>query len=334
MLKLLSNGPLMFIRWHKALFFLAFSWALVPINANEESNPTGVHSAAIAEPTVESLAVAGPYNVERLREADGLRDGPGYRGATIYYPAETSHPLASVVIVPGWGSSERSIQGWGPFFASHGIVTMTIGTNNPPKDFPKDRADALIDAIATLAAENTREESPIFQRLDLSRIAVSGWSMGGGGAQLAAVQNPTLKAAIGLCPWHEPGGIFNHAVPLLIIGGENDRRAPFNEHALIHYCTTPSTTPKLLFEVRGAGHWVANGPKGIYRDTGNGDVGRIALAWLKVFLVGDERYRKFLLTEPESASRFETNIRGLMVSNVASYNSVDASSVCDTLDNL
>jgi len=89
-----------------------------------------------------------------------------------------------------------------------------------------------------------------------------------------------------------------------------------------------------LFEVRGAGHWVANGPKGIYRDTGNGDVGRIALAWLKVFLVGDERYRKFLLTEPESASRFETNIRGLMVSNVASYNSVDASSVCDTLDNL
>ena len=324
----------MFIRWLKVLFFLAFIGPHASINAYDGPNPAGVHSAASTEPTIESLAVAGPFDVERLRETDGLRVGPRYRGATIYYPPETAHPLASVVIVPGWGSSERSIQGWGPFFASHGIITMTIGTNNPPKDFPKDRADALVDAIATLAAENTREESPIFQRLDLSRIAVSGWSMGGGGAQLAAVQNPTLKAAIGLCPWHEPGGIFNHAVPLLIIGGENDRRAPFNEHGLIHYCTTPSTTPKLLFEVRGAGHWVANGPKGIYRDTGNGDVGRIALAWLKVFLVGDEHYRKFLLTEPESASRFETNIRGLMVSNVASYNSVDASSVCDTLDNL
>ena len=324
----------MFIRWLKVLFFLAFIGPHASINAYDGPNPADVHSAASTEPTIESLAVAGPFDVERLRETDGLRDGPRYRGATIYYPPETTHPLASVVIVPGWGSSERSIQGWGPFFASHGIVTMTIGTNNPPKDFPKDRADALVDAIATLRAENAREESPIFQRLDLSRIAVSGWSMGGGGAQLAAVQNPTLKAAIGLCPWHEPGGIFNHAVPLLIIGGENDRRAPFNEHGLIHYCTTPSTTPKLLFEVRGAGHWVANGPKGIYRDTGNGDVGRIALAWLKVFLVGDERYRKFLLTEPESASRFETNIRGLMVSNIASYNSVDASSVCDTLDNL
>ena len=324
----------MFIRCLKVLFFLAFIGPHASINAYDGPNPADVHSAASTEPTIESLAVAGPFDVERLRETDGLRDGPRYRGATIYYPPETTHPLASVVIVPGWGSSERSIQGWGPFFASHGIVTMTIGTNNPPKDFPKDRADALVDAIATLAAENTREESPIFQRRELSRIAVSGWSMGGGGAQLAAGQNPTLKAAIGLCPWHEPGGIFNHAVPLLIIGGENDRRAPFNEHGLTHYCTTPSTTPKLLFEVRGAGHWVANGPKGIYRDTGNGDVGRIALAWLKVFLVGDERYRKFLLTEPESASRFETNIRGLMVSNVASYNSVDASSVCDTLDNL
>ena len=324
----------MFIRWLEVSFFLALIGPHASINAYDGPSPAGVHSAASTEPTIESLTVAGPFDVERLRETDGLRDGPRYRGATIYYPPETAHPLASVVIVPGWGSSERSIQGWGPFFASHGIVTMTIGTNNPPKDFPKDRADALIDAIATLAAENTREESPIFQRLDLSRIAVSGWSMGGGGAQLAAIQNPTLKAAIGLCPWHEPGGIFNHAVPLLIIGGENDRRAPFNEHALIHYCTTPSTTPKLLFEVRGAGHWVANGPKGIYRDTGNGDVGRIALAWLKVFLVGDERYRKFLLTEPESASRFETNLLSLMGNKVGNYESVDTSSVCDSLDDL
>ncbi|MFP6796246.1 MAG: hypothetical protein VB933_04175, partial [Pseudomonadales bacterium] len=88
------------------------------------------------------------------------------------------------------------------------------------------------------------------------------------------------------------------------------------------------------FEVRGAGHWVANGPKGVYRDTGNGDVGRIALAWLKVFLVGDERYRKFLLVKPRSASRFETNIRPVVGGNVGDYKSVHASSVCDTLDSL
>ncbi len=310
----------------KALFFLLFIGPHASISSDDGSG-------SIDEP---SLAIQGPYNVDLLREPDGLRDGPHYRGATIYYPEESSHPLASIVIVPGWSSSERSIRAWGPFYASHGIVTMTIGTNNPPKDFPEQRAAALVDALATLRAENAREESPIFEKLDLSRIAVSGWSMGGGGAQLAAVQNPSLKAAIGLCPWHEPPGIFEHAVPLLIIGGENDRRAPFNEHGLIHYCTTPSTTPKLLFEVRDAGHWVANGPMGVYRDTGNGDVGRIALAWLKVFLVGDERYTKFLLTKPQSASRFETNIHRLSLAEgtIDIPKSVDTSSVCDTLDNL
>ena len=209
---------------------------------------------------------------------------------------------------------------------------MTIGTNNPPRDFPEQRAAALLDAIATLRAENARDTSPIFEKLDLSRIAVGGWSMGGGGAQLAAVQDPALKAAIGLCPWHEAPDIFEHTVPLLIIGGEKDRRAPFNEHGLVHYCTTPPATPKLLFEVRDAGHWIANGPKGVYRDTGNGDVGRIALAWLKVFLEGDERYRKFLLAEPQSASRFETNIQ-TFAAGVEDYPSRDTGSVCDTLDN-
>ena len=29
----------------------------------------------------------------------------------------------------------------------------------------------------------------------------SGWSMGGGGAQLAAVEDPTLRAVVALYPW-------------------------------------------------------------------------------------------------------------------------------------
>ena len=319
------------IRLCKAIFFLAIVGPLPALYANNGSRAIDNAPVAGPEPTLDSLLVPVPHSVAQLREIDGLRDGPLYRGATIFYPIELSHPLASVVIVPGWSSSERSIRRWGPFYASHGIVTMTIGTNNPPRDFPQERADALIDAMATLRAENTRDGSPIFKRLDLSRIAVSGWSMGGGGAQLAAMQHPSLKAVIGLCPWHEPPVVFDHPVPLLIIGGEKDRRAPFNEHALAHYCSTRSVTPKLLFEVRDAGHWIANGPKGVYRDTGNGDVGRIALAWLKVFLEGAERYRKFLLAEPQSASRFESNIRSADAA-IEGYPSGDIDSVCDTID--
>ena len=38
--------------------------------------------------------------------------------------------ISSNVIVPGIASPESSIQDWGPFYASHGIVAMTIGTNH------------------------------------------------------------------------------------------------------------------------------------------------------------------------------------------------------------
>ena len=82
-----------------------------------------------------------------------------------------------------------------------------------------------------------------------------------------------------------------------------------SQHAFVHYEQTPETTPKLLFEVKGEGHWSANGPKGMALDVTNGDVGMIALSWLKVFLLGDERYRPYLLQPPGLASHYETNLQ-------------------------
>lgn len=253
------------------------------------------------EPTTESATEPGPYEVETFQQADGLRDGPDYAEATIYYPTDARPPFASVVVIPGYVSAESTIQEWGPFYASHGIVTMTLGTNSP-RDSAEKRRDALLDAVVTLRAENEREGSPLEGQLDVERVALSGWSMGGGGAQLAAGVDSTLKAVIGLCPWLQ-GGVFDHPVPLLIFGGSSDFIASMRDHGRRHYNSTPESTEKLLFEVRGGGHRVANSPSG-----GDGDVGRFALSWLKVFLEGDERYRPFLLVEPESASSFETNL--------------------------
>jgi len=261
-------------------------------------------------PTSQSATDPGPFEVLIIDQSDGLRDGPDYLSATIYFPGDAQPPLASIVIVPGYASPESSIQAWGPFYASHGIVTMTVGTNSPVSDYPPERAQALLDAITTLRAEQDRTDSPLKGRLALDRIAVSGWSMGGGGSQVAATLEPSLRAVVALCPW-KPNPDFDHAVPLLILGAENDSLAPFNEHGLLHYQATPETTPKLMFEVAGAGHWAANGPKGTQDDVGDGSVGRIALSWLKVFLEGDERYRPFLLETPSAASRFESNLEEL-----------------------
>lgn len=272
------------------------------------------------EPTVESVTAEGSFAWAPLLQFEGLRDGPDYLHATIYYPTDAEPPLSSIVIVPGYSSPESTVQAWGPFFASHGIVTMTLGTNSPAQDWPEERAAALHDAIITLRAEHTRTGSPLEGQLDVDRVAVSGWSMGGGGAQIAALEDPTLRAVISLCPWQPQtasggcngsvcGADFDHAVPSLIFGGDKDEYAPFSQHGLIHYENTPESTSKLMYEVTNGGHLVANGPNGGVGDnSGQGAVGRFALSWLKVFVEDDERYRQFLLEPPATASRFETTV--------------------------
>ncbi|MFT4757114.1 MAG: hypothetical protein ACI91R_001764, partial [Vicingaceae bacterium] len=212
----------------------------------------------------------------------------------------------SIVIVPGFVSAQSTIQTWGPFLASHGIVTVTIGTNSLFDD-PIARKDALLDAIVSISRENTRTSSPLNGDLDTTKMAVAGWSMGGGGAQLAAVADTTIKAVVALCPWLSTAttnaAALTHPVPVLIFSGELDGVAPPALHADVHYGFTPRTTNKLLFEVDSAGHNVANNPIG-----GQGFVGKIALSWLKQYLVGDSCYCPLVLNAPSTSSKYLTNV--------------------------
>lgn len=254
--------------------------------------------------TVENITNPGPFEVAILTEADGIRNGPNYLSATIYYPTNASPPFASIAIVPGFTALPASVAEWGPFYASHGIVTIIIGTNSI-FDFPEQRAAALLDALETLRQENTRNISPLENNLDVNKFAVSGWSMGGGGAQLAAVMDNTIKGVVALCPWL-PNPSLNHESPVLIFSGQNDPTAPPAQHADLHYNATPNTTDKLLFEIENGNHSVANTPNG-----GNGAVGKIALSWLKLYVDENDCYCPLLtdelLVNPPAASKVESS---------------------------
>ena len=187
--------------------------------------------------------------------------------ATLYYPdpAEQGPPLLPlIVLVGGWGCGEQAMAAWGPFYASHGIVAMTIGTPTPFKDQPPDRSRALLDAVSALQAEHTRAGSPLHGRLDVESVGVQGWSLGGGGAQLAAMANPALiKCAVALSP-HSGFTPFpaqlSQTVPVLIIVGQNDRVANPVKFAWPHYRATGAS--KVILEVRGGDHAAGNGPTG------------------------------------------------------------------------
>lgn len=247
---------------------------------------------------VEGADATGPFEFEVIEEEDGIRDGPDYKGATIYVPKDRQGPLPAVVVVPGFQSREVSIKKWGPFLASHGIIAMTIGTNRL-RDFPRERASALLDAIATLRSETVREGSPLQGRVAIDRLGVVGWSMGGGGAQYAASMDPTLAAVVAFCPWHD-GAAIEHQAPLLVIAGETDFLARADRHARRHLEVVTESTPRLYFEVRRAGHWVANDPR-----YARGEVGRAVLAWLKLHLEDDRRFDAVLDVKPSSAVHYE-----------------------------
>ena len=69
-------------------------------------------------------------------------------GATIYYPTNKTELLASIAIKPRFTALPSSFDEWDPFYASHGIVGIIIGTNSI-YEFPEARAITLLDALET-----------------------------------------------------------------------------------------------------------------------------------------------------------------------------------------
>ena len=251
-----------------------------------------------------------PFEISSIIESEGLRNGDDYKDATLYFPINNTENLKSIILVPGYQATQSSVALWAEYLAKRGIVSMTIGTNSL-NDLPAIRADALIDAMETIREENERVSSPLYHKIDINNIAVGGWSMGGGGAQLAAKIDSSIKAVLSITPWLWPNTLseldLNHNTPVLIISGEVDPIAPNNQHSNVHYNYTPNSTPKLLFEVSEADHNIPLDPS-----IGNGDLGNVAYAWLQLFLYGDMCYCEFLetdlLDQNLTASNYLTNL--------------------------
>ncbi len=258
------------------------------------------------DPTMQSVMGNGSFQVESY--TDGFQDGLEFLAGTIYYPTDATPPFGGVVVCPGFTAFQDSVAPWGPFLASHGIVVMTIDTNTN-LDSVDIRQGALMDALASLKAEQTREGSPLKGKLDMTRFGVMGWSMGGGGTWLNANTHPELKTGISLAGHiaTQIGGAGQFTmvtVPVLLLAGSADTEILGLGMSQPVYEAIPESTPKILYEVDGATHF------DISPSTGGGLFGMYGLSWQKVFLEGDERYRKFLTgPEPNNASDFRSNVK-------------------------
>jgi hypothetical protein len=234
-------------------------------------------------------SMAGPFKTMSYMISTG----------TVYYPVDADPPFAAVAIIPGFLNTGPEMAPWGPFYASWGIVLAD--TNSGAADTPDIRAGELLAAIKELKAENTKTGSPLFGKLS-DRYGTSGYSMGGGGTTIAASMEATLKTSVGLAPW---GGVgMGVTVPTLLFCGDADTVAPCNM-ATDAYTGMTGATPRMLMTVPGATHFNWFDPA----DAGGGMSGKYALAFQKVYLEGDERWKPLLAMMPTGGSVQSSNIK-------------------------
>ena len=258
------------------------------------------------EAGIDNIDRNGPHRVGSYRS--GFRNGPSFGGGTIYYPTDVQSNLGGVVMCPGFTALQSSISAWGPFFASHGIVLMTIDTNTVLDPVPS-RATALLDALNSLKGENTRPGSPLNGKLSADKFGLSGWSMGGGGTWIATARNPNLKTAVTLAGHNATGGgagvsrnskvptlMMNGATDVTILGGLGQSSGAYN--------AIPNTTPKILYEMSCCGHFSWGTPR-----TNANQSGRYMMAFQKTFLEGQEQYKAVLRQRGSGAAAWRSNIQ-------------------------
>ncbi|NYH41581.1 putative dienelactone hydrolase [Micromonospora jinlongensis] len=215
----------------------------------------------------------------------------GFGGGVIYYPTSTSEgTFGAIAISPGYTAAWSSISWLGPRIASHGFVVIGIETNSR-LDQPDSRGRQLLAALDYLT-----QRSSVRTRIDSSRLAVAGHSMGGGGSLEAASSRPSLQAAVPLAPWNLDKSWSELRVPTLIIGGESDSVAPVSSHSVPFYNSIPASAEKAYLELNGASHF--------FPQTTNTPTARQMVAWLKRFVDDDTRYEQFLCPGP-SGSQIE-----------------------------
>lgn len=244
--------------------------------------PTG---SSIAEPL-------GPFAYASVPVAASV---DGFGGGTIWYPVSDDDgeketfgagiTFGGVAVVPGFLSPEASIAWYGPKLASNGFVVITIASNSPA-DSPSKRGQQLLAALDYLTTA-----SPAADLVDAQRLAVMGWSMGGGGALSAASERPGLKAAVSLAGWSTSNNFSALQVPTLVVGCELDVVAANAIHSLPIYNSI--TAAKAYLEVAGDGHRCVTEPTAA--------VAASVLSWMKYYVDGDRRYLQFLCPAPVAA---------------------------------
>jgi hypothetical protein len=186
-------------------------------------NTHAAHRLFIVMVLAGTLAGAPAWAAQRGGDQNSKPDTPGtgpYPAMKEEIPALPRHVLYRPANVPAMGAQKLGVVAWGNGgcsddaastrfhlleLASHGYLVIgsgriLSGPGAPPpvsqqKPFPRTEVSDLTKAIDWALAENTRQGSSYFGRIDPKQVAVSGFSCGGLQAALVA-NDPRVKTLI------------------------------------------------------------------------------------------------------------------------------------------
>lgn len=233
-------------------------------------------------------AGGGPYTVKTITQYPGSSQ---YASAVIYYPEmAATHPVPATTLCAGYLGDKEDMAWLAQRIASHGIIVINFDPADSSSTLPKTWANGHKACLATLRAENERLESPLYHRIDTERLCLAGYSMGGGGALLAAADSGAeVSNVVALHPWLEPVPVrFAVSCPVLMFGGTMDTGTTTYMIETI-LMALPGTADALFIEVMNAEHIDPLNQGNFHELYSN-----FIIAWLQYYAAGRTDYLPYL----------------------------------------
>ncbi len=229
---------------HEAYYAQARSWAALAYHA-------AVWLAYDDEPTMRTLRSARTAlfaravrflipRTEAVRVPWRASELPGYLRLPVL--AQERRQAAPLVVVQNGATTanEETIL-WTDAFAARGLAVLAIDQPGTGEAFdlgpPSGEHDDLLDGVRDLAAADPR--------LDGSRIALVGFSLGGAQAVKIAAVDRRLAACVAITPPYEPGAWLHAANPLMLDQLAGHLGAPYIVMELAEGFELPELAPRL-----------------------------------------------------------------------------------------
>ena len=243
-------------------------------------------------PTATSVQAPGSFAVTTYPVA--RPSNWSFGGGTVYAPATAvpGQKFPALVITPGFTGVQGNFAHYGTWLASHGYVVMVIDTitlfDNP----------AMRGRQSAAAMEYLMSFGPTVSRIDSTRTALIGHSMGGGGS-LDAAKTHAYSAVVALNPWEQNKDMASVTEPTLIVGASNDTIASEQAYQDPMYATLGAPL-KAYYNRIGADHLT------VY--TSDAPILARVLSFLKVNVDRDARYRPFLCAPDDAAGTLKSTV--------------------------